>query len=281
MRVIPRPTLAILPTGDELVEPAQVPGPGQIRNSNAVMLEALAIDHSAFPRVFPIAPDEPGELHRIVQECLVFDVLLVTGGVSAGQRDLVPAALERSGVRRVFHKVRMKPGKPLWFGIGPPRGEQPGTLVFGLPGNPASTLVGFLVFVAPALQVLAGRSGPVPAELSAAARLRVPPSRRPSRPTGRRGGWNRRPGPGQAAPVSSKSWIGQDRPTCWAWPGPTASSSSVLATEFSRQEKLSVSCRYANIEAAAPSSNERNPFFRGAGDDFQPGDGGGDPDRAP
>ena len=167
VRVIPGPTLAILPTGDELVEPAQVPGPGQIRNSNAVMLEALAFDHSAFPWVFPIAPDEPGELHRIVQECLVFDVLLVTGGVSAGQRDLVPAALERSGVRRVFHKVRMKPGKPLWFGIGPQRGEQPGTLVFGLPGNPASTLVGFLVFVAPALQVLAGRSGPVPAELSA------------------------------------------------------------------------------------------------------------------
>ena len=167
VRVIPRPTLAILPTGDELVEPARVPGPGQIRNSNAVMLEALAIDHLAFPRVFPIAADEPGELHRIVRECLVFDVLLVTGGVSAGQRDLVPAALERSGVRRVFHKVRMKPGKPLWFGIGPQRGEQPGTLVFGLPGNPASTLVGFLVFVAPALQVLAGRSGPVPAELGA------------------------------------------------------------------------------------------------------------------
>src|SRR5208282_2222409 len=90
VRAIPRPTLAILPTGDELVEPAQVPGPGQIRNSNAVMLEALAIGHGAIPRVLPIAPDEPGELHRSLQECLVFDVLLITGGVSAGQRDLVP-----------------------------------------------------------------------------------------------------------------------------------------------------------------------------------------------
>jgi molybdopterin molybdotransferase len=167
VRVIPRSTLAILPTGDELVEHAQVPGPGQIRNSNAVMLEALAIGQGVLPRVFPIAPDEPGELHRILQECLVFDVLLVTGGVSAGQRDLVPAALERSGVVRVFHKVRIKPGKPLWFGIGPRREERPGTLVFGLPGNPASTLVGFLLFVEPALRVLAGRPDPVPVELSA------------------------------------------------------------------------------------------------------------------
>ncbi len=167
VQVIPRPTLAILPTGDELVEPAQVPGPGQIRNSNAVMLEALAMGRNAFPCVFPIAPDETGKLHRVVQECLVFDVLLVTGGVSAGQRDLVPAALERSGVRRVFHKVRIKPGKPLWFGIGPQRGEQPGTLVFGLPGNPASTLVGFLVFVEPALRVLAGQPGTAPGELCA------------------------------------------------------------------------------------------------------------------
>jgi molybdopterin molybdotransferase len=167
VRVVPRPTVAILPTGDELVEPAQVPGPGQIRNSNAIMLEALAIGHGALPRVFPIVPDEPGELHRILHECLAFDVLLVTGGVSAGQRDLVPAALERSGVRQVFHKVRIKPGKPLWFGIGPPRGDRPGTLVFGLPGNPASTLVGFLVFAEPALRVLAGRPDRVPGELSA------------------------------------------------------------------------------------------------------------------
>ncbi len=167
VRVIPRPTLAILPTGDELVEPGQVPGPGQIRNSNAAMLEALAMGRDAIPSLCPIAPDEPAELHRVVQQCLTFDVLLLTGGVSAGQRDLVPDALERSGVRRVFHRVRMKPGKPLWFGIGPQRGEQPGTLVFGLPGNPASTLVGFLVFVQPALHVLAGQPGPAPGELCA------------------------------------------------------------------------------------------------------------------
>jgi molybdopterin molybdotransferase len=167
VRVIPKPTLAILPTGDELVEPSQAPGPGQIRNSNACMLDSLAVTHAATSRVFPIAGDEASELHRIMHQCLSYHVLLVTGGVSAGERDLVPAALEQCGVRRVFHKVRIKPGKPLWFGIGPRRGGQPGTLVFGLPGNPASSLVGFLVFVLPALRVLAGLPAPVPVELSA------------------------------------------------------------------------------------------------------------------
>ncbi len=165
-RVMPRPRLAILPTGDELVEPDQIPGPGQIRNSNAAMLEALAVNHGAVPQVLPIAADERGLLHHRVQECLNYDLLLLTGGVSAGQLDLVPAVLEQCGVRRVFHKVRIKPGKPVWFGIGPQRGEHAGTLVFGLPGNPASTLVGFLVFVVPAIQALAGQPATGPWMLS-------------------------------------------------------------------------------------------------------------------
>ncbi len=84
-------------------------------------------------------------------------MLLVTGGVSAGKRDLVPAVLSELGVETVFHKVRLKPGKPLLFGVGPARGEsKPGTLVFGLPGNPVSGLVGFLLFVRPALEILRG-----------------------------------------------------------------------------------------------------------------------------
>ena len=141
--------MAIVPTGDELVEPDQVPGPGQIRNSNAVMLEALVAEHGP-AWVSPIAPDEPRELSRMLQTGLDFDVLVVTGGVSVGERDLVPAALLELGVEQVFHKVRLKPGKPLWFGIGPRRDGRPGTLVFGLPGNPVSGLVGFLLFIRPA-----------------------------------------------------------------------------------------------------------------------------------
>lgn len=161
--VVPRPKVAVVPTGDELVEPGQVPGPGQIRNSNAVMLQALARSADASAEVLPIAPDEPNRLREILRRGLASDILLITGGVSAGSRDLVPAALEELGVSCVFHKVRLKPGKPLWFGIGPPRGDDPGALVFGLPGNPVSGIVGFLLFARPALEALAGRdSRPTP-----------------------------------------------------------------------------------------------------------------------
>jgi molybdopterin molybdotransferase len=166
VRVV-RPRMAIVPTGDELVEPERTPGPGQIRNSNAIMLRALALEEGAAAESLPTAPDEPVELRRILERGLDFDVLIVTGGVSAGQRDLVPAALAELGVRRVFHKVRLKPGKPLWFGIGPARAGRPGTLVFGLPGNPVSSLVVFLLFVRPALAVLAGRVGPIPGTIEA------------------------------------------------------------------------------------------------------------------
>jgi molybdopterin molybdotransferase len=160
---IPRPRLAIVATGDELVDPGQVPGPGQIRNSNAIMLHALALQHQANATVLPTAPDEPERLETILRAGLEHDLLLISGGVSAGQRDLVPAALERLGVRPVYHKVRLKPGKPIWFGAGPARGESPGTLVFGLPGNPVSSLVGFLLFVSPAIRVLAGGQWQEPA----------------------------------------------------------------------------------------------------------------------
>ncbi len=156
--VVPRPRVVVVPTGDELVEPDQVPGPGQIRNSNAVTLQALAEAAGAEARALPIAPDDAGRLRAVLEQGLSADVLLITGGVSAGKCDLVPETLEGLGVTRVFHKVRMKPGKPLWFGVGAARGESPGPLVFGLPGNPVSGIVGFLLFVRPALEVLAGRS---------------------------------------------------------------------------------------------------------------------------
>ena len=161
VRVVPRPLVAIVPTGDELVEPGQVPGPGQIRNSNAVLLDALAIQAGALSqRCCRSRPDIPGPLATILERGLNSDVLVITGGVSAGQRDLVPATLDALGVKCVFHKVRLKPGKPLWFGIGPPRGDRPQALVFGLPGNPVSGLVCFLLFVKLAMSVLAGKPEP-------------------------------------------------------------------------------------------------------------------------
>jgi molybdopterin molybdotransferase len=155
--VVPRPRVVVVPTGDELVEPDRVPGPGQIRNSNAVMLQAFAVAAGAEAETLAIAPDDTEPLGLALAQGLEADVLLITGGVSAGKLDLVPETLERLGVRRIFHKIRLKPGKPLWFGVGPERRDAPGTLVFGLPGNPVSGIVGFLLFVRPALETLAGQ----------------------------------------------------------------------------------------------------------------------------
>ncbi|HEV3122085.1 MAG TPA: gephyrin-like molybdotransferase Glp [Isosphaeraceae bacterium] len=179
--VVPRPTVAVLPTGDELVEADQEPGPGQIRNSNAWALSALARQCDAEPRPFPVVADQEQPLFDALAAGLAADVLLASGGVSAGTRDLVPGALQSLGVTKVFHKVSLKPGKPLWFGVGPARGEGPGTLVFGLPGNPVSSLVCFLVFVRPALGLLRGL--PLADSGVRPARLASPFAHRGDRPT--------------------------------------------------------------------------------------------------
>ena len=157
--VIPAPSVAIVPTGDELVEPDRVPGPGQIRNSNATMLRAFVTGAGGRAEVLGIAPDDPVLLKECLRRGLESDVLLISGGVSAGKLDLVPETLASLGVERVFHRVRMKPGKPIWFGVGPERDDGPGTLVFGLPGNPMSSAVGFVLFVSQTLARLAGQEG--------------------------------------------------------------------------------------------------------------------------
>jgi len=154
--VCPRPTVAVLSTGNELVPAGQTPGPGQIRNSNGPMLTALATSAGAVPRNLGIGRDEPEELRRLISQGLECDVLLLSGGVSAGVLDLAPAALLESGVEQVFHKVKLKPGKPLWFGVKPASDPSQTKLVFGLPGNPVSSFVCFELFVRPALGRLAG-----------------------------------------------------------------------------------------------------------------------------
>ena len=152
---VPRPEVAILPTGDELVEPNKRPAPGQIRNSNGPMLAACVRRAGGTPKELPIGRDEREALSERIAAGLQADVLVLSGGVSAGVLDLVPELLAASGVQKVFHKVSVKPGKPLWFGVLD-RGESR-TLVFGLPGNPVSSLVCFELFVRPALSRLAGR----------------------------------------------------------------------------------------------------------------------------
>ena len=161
IRVIPRPSVGVVPTGDELVPVDQPLTAGTIRDTNGPMLAALARSWGAteVEAHRSVADQRDALIAAFAGELQERDVLLVSGGVSAGILDLVPGALVAAGVEPVFHKVAVKPGKPIWFGVGPRRShDRPGTLVFGLPGNPASGLVGFLLFVRPALDALAGRA---------------------------------------------------------------------------------------------------------------------------
>ncbi|MCA9062100.1 MAG: molybdopterin molybdotransferase MoeA [Planctomycetaceae bacterium] len=156
-----RPEVAILATGDELVDFEEPLTRGKIRNSNGPMLEALVRQCGAIPVPLGIARDNADELAAAIQRGLEHDLLLLSGGVSAGEFDLVPKQLQAAGVRQIFHKVAMKPGKPVWFGST----QTPHTacLVFGLPGNPVSSLVCFQLFVTTALNRLSGVTPSVPA----------------------------------------------------------------------------------------------------------------------
>lgn len=145
-RVYRRPRVALLSTGDEIITPDQTPSASQIRNSNGSTLTSLVLASGAEVVDLGIARDDPAVIQRRVTQGLECDFLLLTGGVSAGARDFVPQALADAGVRQVFHKVDLKPGKPVWFG------EHDNGLVFGLPGNPVSVLVCFELFVRTALR---------------------------------------------------------------------------------------------------------------------------------
>jgi molybdopterin molybdotransferase len=141
----------VIPTGDEITPVGSRPAPGRIRNSNGPMLAALARGAGAQVDLLDPARDEIGELRERIRTGLRADVLVLSGGVSMGRRDRVIPALRAEGVEPVFHKVAIRPGKPLFFGL---RGR---TLVFGLPGNPVSSYLDFLLFVEPALHRLGGR----------------------------------------------------------------------------------------------------------------------------
>jgi molybdopterin molybdotransferase len=146
-----RPRVAVLSTGDELVPPGSVLGPGQIHNSNALTLAALATEAGAEALLPVHVPDSAEATRAAIAAALEdADVLVLSGGVSVGPHDHVKGALEACGVDEDFWRVALRPGKPTWFGT---RGEQ---LVFGLPGNPVSAMVTFLLFVRPALRALQG-----------------------------------------------------------------------------------------------------------------------------
>jgi molybdopterin molybdotransferase len=164
LKVYRKPRVAVLSTGDELVEVAEKPGPSQIRNSNSYSLAALVTESGGEAVQLPIAPDEEGKLTELIQEGLKADMLLLSGGVSMGKFDLVEQALKGLGAQFFFTGALIQPGKPVVFG------EAGSVPFFGLPGNPVSVMVTFELF---ARQMVEALSGAEPSRLkSASARLR-------------------------------------------------------------------------------------------------------------
>lgn len=148
--VFRRPTLAILSTGDELVEIDEALAPGRIVNSNTCGLAALALANGATPLMLPIARDDQTAIRRAVETALAADFILSSGGVSVGEYDYVKNVLDELGAEVKLWRVAMKPGKPLFFCT------LQGRPYFGLPGNPVSSLISFLQFVRPAIRKASG-----------------------------------------------------------------------------------------------------------------------------
>lgn len=171
VRVHRRPRMSILVTGDELVDMTTAPSAGQIRNSNGPCLLALAAASHCEVVDLGTVGDDKAELAARIQEGLRADVLCITGGMSMGQHDYVPGLLREAGVRLEVQKIAIKPGKPTAFGVGPA-----GQLVFGLPGNPVSCFVCFLIFVRPALAGLQGHPVEMPSTIPAELELPLKPA---------------------------------------------------------------------------------------------------------
>jgi molybdopterin molybdotransferase len=163
VRVTHRPKVALISTGDELLMPGGDPAPDQIIASNIFALQAMLIDAGAVPNVLPIARDTPDALDDILQQASDWgaDIIVTIGGASVGDHDLVAPALDRFGVTRSFHKIAMRPGKPLMAG-------SLGTTAFlGLPGNPVSAVVCGHLFLLPMVRRALGQSDVLPRGVTA------------------------------------------------------------------------------------------------------------------
>jgi molybdopterin molybdotransferase len=155
LEVYTRPQIAVLASGDEIVDIDADPGPTQIRNSNSYSLAAQIQEAGGEPVLLQVAADEPKRLRQLILQGLTADLLLLSGGVSIGKYDLVEQTLAGLGAEFLFQGARIQPGKPVVFGrTGSKAGRK---YFFGLPGNPVSTMVTFQLFVRPVLDALAGR----------------------------------------------------------------------------------------------------------------------------
>jgi molybdopterin molybdotransferase len=165
VRVSSQPALMVVSTGDELIEPGDPISDYQVRRSNAYAV-AATLRRRGFARVGDdhLLDDEAMLHERLALHLTTHEVLILSGGVSMGRFDLVPKVLARLGVEEVFHNIAQRPGKPMWFGIGPQ-----GQAVFGLPGNPVSTLVCLSRYVIPAIAEAMGTRRSAPERLALAA----------------------------------------------------------------------------------------------------------------
>jgi molybdopterin molybdotransferase len=172
VRCTRRPRAAVLPTGTELRRPGEPLAPGEVYEANGLILAAQLGDAGADVELLPAVSDDEEDHRAALERALAADVVVTSGGVSVGPHDLVRRVEAELGVEEVFWRVAVKPGKPIAFGV---RRE---TLVFGLPGNPVSALVGFELFVRPAIRALQGVPEPLPrferGRLAGSARRRNP-----------------------------------------------------------------------------------------------------------
>jgi len=150
--VCPKPRVALLATGDEIVPVTETPREFQIRNSNVYSLAAQVARAGGVPVILPVAKDEYDDTRTLVERGLTSDLLLLSGGVSAGKYDIVERVLGDAGAEFFFDRVLIQPGQPLVFG------QARGRFFFGLPGNPASTMVTFELFARAALELVGGQS---------------------------------------------------------------------------------------------------------------------------
>src|SRR5690606_13183399 len=158
VEVVAQPRVAVLSTGDELVEAGDAPGPGQIRDANRPMLLAAVRSAGAQPIDLGIASDTRQDIEARIRRGLAeADILLSTGGVSMGELDLIKPLLEEAGQVH-FGRLLMKPGKPCTFATAEVHGRR--RLIFGLPGNPVSGIVTFHLLVVPAIRKMAGHAHP-------------------------------------------------------------------------------------------------------------------------
>jgi molybdopterin molybdotransferase len=172
VRVSSQPAVMIISTGDELIEPGDPIADYQVRRSNAYAV-AATLRTRGFGRVGDdhVPDDEVLMRKRLALHLTTHEVVVLSGGVSMGKFDLVPKVLQQLGVQQVFHNIAQRPGKPMWFGIGPQ-----GQAVFGLPGNPVSTLVCLIRYVIPAIAEAMGTKRAPPERLALAAPVGVQPA---------------------------------------------------------------------------------------------------------